>query len=84
MINVGPAAHTITGSIPRIVFANLVPFEARFDGYTIAVEPDQRVLRAGAREVERTFAEALGPTFLGEEPPRDVVFHQVLHAPSAG
>ena len=66
VINVGPAAHTITGSISRVVFANLVPFEASFDGYTIAVEPDQRVLRAGAREVERTFAEALGPTFLGK------------------
>jgi hypothetical protein len=66
VIRVGPAAHTITGSIPRIVFGNLVPFEARFDGYTIAVEPEQRVLRAGAREIERTFAEALGPTFLGK------------------
>jgi hypothetical protein len=66
VINAGPAAHTITGSIPRVVFANLVPFEARFDGYTVAVEADQRVLRAGARAVERTFAEALGPTFLGQ------------------
>ncbi|PWU06602.1 MAG: hypothetical protein C5B51_11975 [Terriglobia bacterium] len=66
IINAGPAAHTIAGSIPQIVFANLVPFEARFDGYTVAVESDQRSLRAGAREVERTFAEALGPTFLGK------------------
>lgn len=66
VINIGPAAHTITGLIPRIVFANLVPFEARFDGYTVAIEPDERVLRAGVREVERAFAEALGPTFLGK------------------
>jgi hypothetical protein len=66
VIKAGPAAHTIAGSIPHIVFANLVPFEARFDGYTVAVEPDQGALRAGAREVERTFAEALGPTFLGK------------------
>ena len=66
VINAGPAAHTIAGSIPHIIFANLVPFEARFDGYTVAVEPDQGALRAGAREVERTFAEALGPTFLGK------------------
>ena len=66
VINIGPPAHTITGSIPRVVFANLVPFEAHFDGYTIALEPDQSVLRAGARAVERAFAEALGPTFLGE------------------
>jgi hypothetical protein len=66
VINVGPAAHTIAGSIPHIIFANLVPFEARFDGYTIAVEPDQGALRAGAREIERRFAEALGPTIFGK------------------
>lgn len=66
VINIGPAAHTITGSIPSVVFANLVPFDACFDGYTITLNPDQRVLRAGARAVERTFAEVLGPTFLGE------------------
>lgn len=66
VITAGPAAHTVTGSIPRIVFANLVPFEARFDGYTVAVEPDVLALRAGARAVERTFAEALGPEFLGK------------------
>ena len=73
VIKVGPAAHTITGPIPRVVFANLVPFEARFDGYMIAVEADQRVLRAGAREVERTFAEAMGPTFLGKN--RDAMWY---------
>lgn len=66
VINIGPAGHTITGAIPRAVFVNLVPFEACFDGYTLAVDPDRRVLRAGARAVERAFAEALGPTFLGK------------------
>ena len=66
VITAGPAAHTITGAVSRVVFANHVPFEASFDGYALAVEPDQRALRAGAREVERTFAEALGPTFLGQ------------------
>ncbi|MEJ8847468.1 hypothetical protein [Variovorax rhizosphaerae] len=66
VITVGPAAHTLTGPMPRIVFSNLVPFEASYDGYTLAVQPDESVLRAGAREVERAFAEALGPTFLGE------------------
>jgi len=65
VIKVGAAEYTTAGSIPYVVFTNTVPFEARFDGYTIAVEADQRALRAGAREVERTFAEALGPTFLG-------------------
>ena len=66
VITVGPAAHTITGAIPRVVFANLVPFEACYYGYTLTVAPDLHVLRAGARAVERTFAEALGPTFLGK------------------
>jgi hypothetical protein len=66
VIKAGPAAHTIGGTVPHIVFANLVPFEASFDGYTMAVELDERALRAGAREVERTFAEALGPAFLGK------------------
>ena len=66
VINFGPAAHSIAGCVPRIVFANLVPFEASFDGYTLAVELNQRVLRAGVRVVERSFAEAMGPTFLGE------------------
>jgi hypothetical protein len=47
------------------VFTNLVPFSASFDGYSVAVELDQKMLRAGARAVERTFAEALGPAFLG-------------------
>ena len=66
VINVGPVGHTIAGAIPRVVFVNLVPFEACFDGNTLAVDPDSRVLRAGARAVERAFAEALGPTFLGK------------------
>ena len=66
VINIGPSAHTIAGSIPRVVFANLVPFEASFDGYAIAVKPDHHALRAGARDVEQAFAEAMGPTFLGK------------------
>jgi hypothetical protein len=65
LITVGPPAHTIVGPMPCVVFANHVAFEATYDGYTFAVEPDQNALRAGARAVERTFAEALGPTFLG-------------------
>lgn len=68
VITVGPAAHTITGPITCVTFANLVPFEATYDGYTVTVEPDQSALRAGARAVERMFAEALGPTFLGNNP----------------
>jgi hypothetical protein len=68
VITVGPQAHTIGGPIPCIAFANPVPFEATYDGYTLTVEPEHSVLRAGARLVEQTFAEALGPTFLGENP----------------
>lgn len=66
VIPVGPEAHTITGSPPRVVLSNSVPFEACYDGYTLALEPDWQALRAGARAVERAFAEALGPTFLGD------------------
>jgi hypothetical protein len=66
VITVGPEAHTIAGSLPRVVLSNSVPFEASYDGYTLAVEPDWQALRAGARAVERAFAEALGPTFLGD------------------
>ena len=66
VITLGPAAHTVTGPLPCIVFSNLVPFKASYDGYTVTVEPQESVLRAGAREVERAFAEALGPSFLGE------------------
>lgn len=66
VITAGPATHTITGAIPRVVFGNLVPFEACFDGYKVTVDLNERALRAGARSVERTFAEALGPTFLGQ------------------
>ena len=65
VISIGPAGHVITGAVPRVVFANLVPFEVRFDGYTLEVDPDLRVLRAGAAMVEKAFAEALGPAFLG-------------------
>lgn len=66
LVPVGPAAHAVCGAIGQIVVANLVPFEAQFDGYAVTVTPDQGMLRSGAREVERTFAEALGPAFLGE------------------
>ncbi|MEJ8856788.1 hypothetical protein WKW79_19595 [Variovorax robiniae] len=68
VITVGPPAHTITGPMPRVIFSNRVPFEASHDGYALTIEPDESLLRAGAREVERAFADALGPTFLGENP----------------
>jgi hypothetical protein len=53
-----------TGALPSIAFANLVPFEARFDGHTLAIEPDRRALADGARAVEETWVAALGRDFL--------------------
>jgi hypothetical protein len=80
VIDAGPAAHAVTRAArlagrdgprdgvgpARVVFENVVPFEARFDGHTLAVEPDRGVLAEGARVVERAFAAALGPTFVAE------------------
>jgi hypothetical protein len=62
---VGPGAggSDAEAGVARVVFRNLVPFEARYDGYTLAIEPDRRALEAGARAVEETFAAALGPEF---------------------
>lgn len=65
LVTVGPPAHTVAGPVPCVLFTNQVPFEAAYDGYSVTVEADPAALRAGARAVERTFAEALGPTFLG-------------------
>ncbi|APR84347.1 Hypothetical protein A7982_09696 [Minicystis rosea] len=63
----GPNVTAPSGaSLPRIVFQNLVPFEARFDGHTLAVDPDRRALEDGARAVEQTFSAALGPSFVSE------------------
>ncbi|MFT3774226.1 MAG: hypothetical protein QM820_53365 [Minicystis sp.] len=63
----GPLAKPpSSATIPRIVFANQVPFEARYDGHTLTVDPDRRALEAGARAVEQTFTAALGPTFIEE------------------
>jgi hypothetical protein len=54
------------GTLPSIVFQNLVPFEARYDGHSLVVEPDRRALAAGARAVEQAWSAALGATFLDE------------------
>jgi hypothetical protein len=61
----GPASQPRSDApIARVVFANLVPFAARFDGLTLAIEPDRRALDAGARAVEQAFSAALGPSFV--------------------
>ncbi len=52
------------GPLPSIVFTNLVPFEARFDGHTLTIEPDRRALAEGARAVEEAWADALGAAFV--------------------
>jgi hypothetical protein len=61
----GPTTTSPEGAQLRsIVFANLVPFEARFDGHTLTVDPDRDALAAGARAVEQTWSSALGPGFV--------------------
>lgn len=64
VVPLGPATHTVAPDVPRLVLGNHVPFEASFDGRTVTIDPDCGALRAGAREVERTFADAMGPRFL--------------------
>ena len=68
VIAVGPSQHVVSGAVRRIAFMNQVPFEASFDGYTLAVDADRRALDAGARAVEETFAAALGAGFLRDNP----------------
>lgn len=64
VITMGPLAHAvIPGPVPCVALANLVPFKATYDGYTVALEPDPSRLQAGASQVEQSFAQALGPTF---------------------
>ena len=63
----GPTAVPPAGEPVRsVVFSNLVPFEARYDGHTLAVDPSRAALDEGARAVERAFTEALGPAFVAE------------------
>lgn len=65
LILVGPRGHAITGPVTAVDFSNQIPFEATYDGYAFAFEPDKGVLRSAARAVEQTFAQALGSAFLG-------------------
>ncbi len=53
-------------SVASVEFRNLIPFRAVFDGYAVTLDPDKSALERGAREVERCFAEALGPDFVSE------------------
>lgn len=64
VVPLGPATHTIAPDVPRLVLGNHVPFEASFDGRAVTIDPDHDALWAGAREVERTFADAMGPRFV--------------------
>lgn len=57
-------AESVKGTLRKIVFRNLVPFEARYDGHTLAIEPDRRALAEGAAAVEALWAAALGPGFV--------------------
>jgi hypothetical protein len=63
----GPATSSPAGGVLRsILFTNLVPFEARFDGHTLTVDPDRAALAAGARAVEETWEAAFGAGFVSE------------------
>ena len=81
VVRAGPVGHSVTtfahidgaegprqseSAVPRVVFSNLVSFEARFDGHTLSIDPDRRALEAGAREVESAFASVFGPSFIEE------------------
>jgi hypothetical protein len=64
VVPLGPAPRTTAPDAARLVLGNPVPFEASFDGRAVTLDPDRGALWAGAREVERTFADAMGPGFL--------------------
>ncbi len=59
-------AASSTRALRRVVHRNLVSFTARFDGYTLAIDPAAGELAASARAVEATWSSALGPTFVEE------------------
>jgi hypothetical protein len=53
-----------TSGLRYVVHRNLVPFEARFDGHTLAIDPSARALAEAAAAVETTWTSAFGPTFV--------------------
>jgi len=64
------AASTLPVPAPRggaslqlVRFRNAVPFTAHFDGNTLAIEPDRKVLGRGATEIRRELEVALGEGF---------------------
>lgn len=83
VVTVGPSAHTLgTHPVADVTFANLVPFEATYDGYSFSVASDQRALQAGADAVEQAFEAALGP--LTDMSPRALLYftkYFTLHPP---
>lgn len=59
-----PVAATRGGRALQVVrFRNAVPFTAHFDGNTLAVDPDRKVLEQGARAVESELEAVLGSGF---------------------
>jgi hypothetical protein len=78
VVTAGPPAHRITASgllagaagvregeaVPRVIFSNLLAFEARWDGHTLTIDPDREALAAGGRAVEKAFDEAMGAGFV--------------------
>jgi hypothetical protein len=68
LVTLGPPSHRIGGPLACVSFSNPVPFEAAYDGLSVTIDADPAALRAGARVIEHSFAEALGPSFLGDNP----------------
>jgi hypothetical protein len=50
-------------SLQIVRFRNAVPFTAHYDGNTLAIEPDRKVLGRGAVEIKRELESALGLGF---------------------
>lgn len=50
-------------SLEIVRFRNAVPFTAHYDGNTLAIEPDRKVLGRGAVEIKKELESALGEGF---------------------
>jgi hypothetical protein len=66
----GPRSTLASASSPdgarlaHAIVKNIVPFRARFDGHTLAVDADEHALAAAARAIESTWRAAFGDAFL--------------------
>jgi hypothetical protein len=62
----GPASTSpvaVERALHVVRFCNAVPFTAHFDGNTLAIEPDRKVLERGAKAIAAEIASVLGDGF---------------------